>query len=87
MLILADMRTRLARVTAYNLNATYGQHVRIFKTVLPVAITAAKSSAAGKSIYTYDKDGTVAQAYAEFTRKVMQCGERQKNKRESFSSR
>lgn len=56
LLTLADMRTRLARATAYNLNATYGQHIRIFKTVIPVATTAAESSAAGKSIYTYDKD-------------------------------
>ena len=70
LLTLADMRTRLARATAYNLNATYGQHIRIFKTVIPVATTTAESSAAGKSIYTYDKDGTVAQAYAEFTGEV-----------------
>lgn len=87
LLTLADMRTRLARATAYNLNATYGQYIRIFKTVIPVATTAAESSAAGKSIYTYDKDGTVAQAYAEFTREVMQCGERQRNKHESSLSR
>ena len=87
LLTLADMRTRLARATAYNLNATYGQHIRIFKTVIPVATTAAESSAAGKSIYTYDKDGTVAQAYEEFTREVMQCGERQRNKHESSLSR
>ena len=51
LLTLADMRTRLARATAYNLNATYGQHIRIFKTVIPVATTAAESSAAGQSIY------------------------------------
>lgn len=70
LLTLADMRTRLARATAYNLNATYGQHIRIFKTVIQVATTTAESSAAGKSIYTYDKDGTVAQAYAEFTGEV-----------------
>ena len=53
------MRTRLARATAYNLNATYGQHIRIFKTVIPVATTAAESSVAGKSMkveisYTFD---------------------------------
>ena len=87
LLTLADMRTRLARATAYNLNATYGQHIRIFKTVIPVATTAAESSAAGKSIYTYDKDGTVAKAYAEFTREVIQCGEKQRNKHESSLSR
>ena len=48
LLTLADMRTRLARATAYNLNATYGQHIRIFKTVIPVATTAAESSAADR---------------------------------------
>ena len=87
LLTLADMRTRIARATAYNLRETYGKHIRIFKTVIPVATTAAESSAAGKSIYTYDKDGTVAQAYAEFTREVIQCGEKQRNKHESSLSR
>ena len=87
LLTLADMRTRIARATAYNLRETYGKHIRIFKTVIPVATTAAESSAVGKSIYTYDKDGTVAQAYAEFTREVIQCGEKQRNKHESSLSR
>ena len=52
-----------------------------------LVLSAAESSAAGKSIYTYDKDGTVAQAYAEFTREVIQCGEKQRNKHESSLSR
>ena len=52
-----------------------------------MAITAAESSAAGKSIYEYDKNGTVAKAYAEFTREVIQCGEKQRNKHESSFSR
>ena len=62
-------------------------YIRIFKTVIPVAITAAESSAAGQSIYEYDKNGTVAKAYAEFTREVIQCGEKQRNKHESSLSR
>ena len=65
----------------------YGKHIRIFKTVIPVAITAAESSVAGQSIYEYDKNGTVAKAYAEFTREVIQCGEKQRNKHESSLSR
>ncbi len=52
-----------------------------------MAITAAESSAAGQSIYEYDKNGTVAKAYAEFTREVIQCGEKQRNKHESSLSR
>ena len=87
LLTLADMRTKLARTTEDSLRENYGKHIRIFKTVIPVAITAAESSAAGQSIYEYDKNGTVAKAYAEFTREVIQCGEKQRNKHESSLSR
>ena len=44
-------------------------------------------SLAGQSIYEYDKNGTVAKAYTEFTREVIQCGEKQRNKHESSLSR
>ena len=87
LLTLADMRTKLAKTTEDSLRENYGRHIRIFKTVIPVAITAAESSAAGQSIYKYDKKGTVAKAYAEFTREVIQCGEKQRNKHESSFSR
>ena len=87
LLTLADMRTKLAKTTEDSLRENYGKHIRIFKTVIPVAITAAESSAAGQSIYEYDKNGTVAKAYAEFTREVIQCGEKQRNKHESSFSR
>ena len=82
LLTLADMRTKLARTTEDSLRENYGKHIRIFKTVIPVAITAA-----GQSIYEYDKNGTVAKAYVEFTREVIQCGEKQRNKHESSLSR
>jgi cellulose biosynthesis protein BcsQ len=62
LLTLADMRTKLAKTTEDSLRENYGKHIRIFKTVIPVAITAAESSAAGQSIYEYDKNGTVAKA-------------------------
>ena len=65
LLTLADMRTKLARTTEDSLRENYGKHIRIFKTVIPVAITAAESSAAGQSIYEYDKNGTVAKAYKD----------------------
>lgn len=87
LLTLADMRTRLARTTADNLKGTYGKSVRIFGTVIPIATTAAESSAAGKSIYSYDKNGTVAQAYEKFTTEVIKCGEKQRDKNESSLSR
>ena len=47
-----------------------------FKTVIPVAITAArKQCSRTEHLWEYDKNGTVAKAYAEFTREVIHCGE------------
>jgi chromosome partitioning protein len=79
LLTLADMRTNLARVTAETIRQQYGSVLKIYKTQIPVAIKAAEISAAGQSIYAYDKNGTVAKAYAEFTKEVL-ADERIKSK-------
>ena len=42
LLTLTDMRTNIARVTAENLKQNYVRAVRIYKTVIPVAVKAAK---------------------------------------------
>ena len=49
-----------------------------------MSVRAAETSAAGKRIYAYDKNGAAAKAYADFTREVMRDGERQRNKQEAF---
>jgi len=77
-LTLADMRTNLARVTAETLREQNGGMLRIFKTQIPVAVKAAEISAAGQSIYAYDKGSKVAQAYLEFTKEVLKNDERNK---------
>lgn len=63
LLTLADMRTNLAQATESSLKENYGKFIKVYHTVIPVAIKAAETSAAGKSIYSYDKDSTVARAY------------------------
>ena len=80
LLTLADMRTNLARATADALQQQYGNMLQIYETQIPIAVKAAEISAAGKSIYAYDKGGKVAQAYADFTKEVMADGERAKAK-------
>ena len=80
LLTLADMRTNLARVTAESIRQNYGRMVKVYQTVIPVGVKAAETSAAGQSIYSYDKNSTVAKAYASFTREVVRDGERQRNK-------
>lgn len=76
LLTLADMRTNLARATSDSLKQNYGRFIKVYQTVIPVSVKAAETSAAGKSIYSYDKNSTVAKAYAEFTREVVKGGEK-----------
>ena len=87
LLTLADMRTNLANSVAENLKQNYGKVIKVYQTVIPVAVRAAETSSAGKSIYTYDKNSTVAKAYESFTGEVFRNGERQRNQYESSQSR
>lgn len=80
LLTLADMRTNLARTTAETLRQQYGSMLKIYKTQIPIAVKAAEISAAGQSIYAYDKNSKVAEAYANFTKEVLTDGERTKTK-------
>ena len=75
-LTLADMRTTLARATAETIKEQYGSMLRIFNTQIPVAVKAAEISAAGQSIFAYDKGSKVAQAYADLTKEVLKNGEK-----------
>ena len=83
LLTLADMRTNLARATAESLQQNYGRIVKVYKTVIPVSVKAAETSAAGQSIYRYDKNGAAAKAYADFTGEVMRDGEKERHRHET----
>ncbi|MDR0292920.1 MAG: AAA family ATPase [Oscillospiraceae bacterium] len=80
LLTLADMRTNLARATADILRQQYGSTLKIYKTQIPIAVKAAEISAAGQSIFAYDKGSKVAQAYADFTKEVLADEARAKSK-------
>lgn len=80
LLTLADMRTNIARATAQNLKQNYGRAVRIYQTVIPMAVKAAETSAAGKSIYRFDKNSAVAKAYEAFTGEVMGNVEKERHR-------
>lgn len=85
LLTLADMRTNLAKATAETLRQNYGGVLKIYKAVIPLAVKAAETSAAGQSIYAYDKNSKVAAAYAAFTKEVL--ADEQRNKAKSTLSR
>ena len=87
LLTLADMRTNLAQATATSLKDNYGKLIKVYQSVIPVAIKAAETSASGKSIYSYDKYNSAAKAYENFTREVIADGEKQRNKHEASRTR
>ncbi len=82
-LTLADMRTNLARATAESLKQNYGRMIKVYDTVIPVGVKAAETSAAGESIYSYDKNSPVAKAYTAFTKEVVCDGEKQRHRSKS----
>ena len=87
LLTLADMRTNLAKATEDSIRQNYGRVLKIYDTIIPVSIKAAETSAAGKSIYVYDKGGKAAKAYEEFAKEVVRDAEKERNKSQSARCR
>jgi len=75
---LADMQTNFAKNTAQTIREQYGSVLKIYKTHIPIATKAAETSAIGESVFKHDKNGTVAEAYRNFTKEVMKGEERNK---------
>jgi chromosome partitioning protein len=77
-LTLADMRTNIAKATAEAIQEQYSSMLKIYKTQIPIAVKAAETSTVGKSIFAYDKNSKVAEAYKNFTKEVMKDVEKTK---------
>ena len=45
------------------LKENYGPAIKIYDSLIPLAVKAAEVTARGKSIFAYDENGTVAKAY------------------------
>lgn len=71
LLTMLDNRTNFAKEISSLIRGTYGNNLKIFKTEIPMSIRAAETSAAGKSIYAYDKNGKAAEAYKNLTKEVL----------------
>jgi len=77
---MVDNRTNLGRNTVKAVRDNYGNLVRVFDTEIPFAVRAAEVPEKGQSIYAYDPNGKVAQAYENLTREVIEIGAKQKTK-------
>lgn len=62
LMTMVDKRTNFAKDISALIHNTYGSNLKIFKTEIPMSIRAAETSAAGKSIYAYDKNSKVSEA-------------------------
>ncbi len=71
---MVDGRTNNAKAIISSMRTTVGESIRVFKTEIPRSVRAEEASEMGKSIYRYDKNGTVAHAYADLTKEVISLG-------------
>lgn len=84
LLTLNDNRTNLSKDINTFMRENYGKHIKIFNTQIPIAIKAAESTLQGESIFSYDKNNRVANAYLEFAKEVIGIEPRQIKKEPSF---
>lgn len=77
---IAQMNTNLAKSTIENLRGNYSQYITIFDSVIPSAINTGTAPIAGVSMFSLDKDGTVATAYNSLTKEVLK-----KHKQKDYS--
>ncbi len=80
LLTLVDKRTNLPRAIQQELEENYGSMVKLYDNQIPVAIKTAESTSKGKSIFAYDKNSKVAEAYSLFAKEVLKEDERERRK-------
>lgn len=71
LLAMVDNRTNYAKEIGTLLRDTYGTKLNVFATEIPHSVRAAEISAEGKSIFTHDPKGKVAEAYHNLTKEVL----------------
>lgn len=73
-LTLANPQTNNFKEIRKIVEKAYGQHITVFNTYIPRAVTAEEAPASGTSIFRYDSDGKVAAAYMQFTDEFLKGG-------------
>lgn len=86
LLTLVDGRTNLSKETKLTLQENYGSVIKIFDTQISNTVKVAEATKEGKSIFAYDKNNKVAEAYLQFAKEVENIG-KERNKNASTISR
>ena len=84
---MVDRRTNLAKDIISIVRKHYGSNIRVFDTEIPQSVKAAESVEHGKSIFSHDKNGKVAQAYAALAKEVIALEQPERKKPRSTDSR
>jgi chromosome partitioning protein len=74
LLTLYDNRTNLSQEIKDEIKNGYGKKIKVYKSAIPVGVKVAKSTSAGKSIFSYDKNSRGADAYYQFAKEVDENG-------------
>jgi chromosome partitioning protein len=80
LLTMVDRRTNNANEIIASLRGSIGTQLNVFSTEIPRSVRAVESSVTGGSIFEYDKNGKVAQAYEQFAKEVLGLEERSKDR-------
>ena len=83
---MVDNRTNFAKEIAILLRQTYGNTIKVFNTEIPHSVRAKEISAEGKSIFSHDPNGKVANSYLNMTKEVLKI-EKQCEKHKTSISR
>ena len=75
---LVDKRTKLPNIIRTKIEENYGEIVKLYDTQIPYAIKTAESTSRGESIFAYDKNSKVAEAYSLFAKEVLKDNERER---------
>ena len=77
---MVDFRTNNDKSIVQSMRDTVGKNINVFKTVIPHSVRATESNVFCQSIFTYDKNSKIAQAYEELTKEVLEIESREKNR-------
>lgn len=81
---MVDNRTNFAKDICALLRDTYGSKIKVFDTEIPQSVRAAESTTTGKSVFSHDPKGKVAESYKNLAKEVVKIEKlRQKHKSEN----
>ena len=68
---LVNMQTNIAKDTIKSVKETFGKHIKVYESYIPIATKVSESAIHGKSIYDFSSDSKASKAYEELTKEFL----------------